>query len=343
MGRRSRALRVSCDSSTMKVPRGGTLFREMPAGSGLALSDRGPEPTTKEKTQVEMRRGIAQAERPGQPQLDLSAVIPRRSASQFLDECLASIARSNPREIIVVDGMSTDGTREIAAKYTSRILSDEGRGLPFARLLGAKEARSSAVALVDSDVVFPHGALEALFNEFSENGRRPLQAGLHSVGPGYWGGALAAHHRSGRSKKRFGLVATIFEHDTLLRYGFDQKFRSGEDIELRIRLKRDGVPASVSRRTTVIHRFEGGYEFARALWLADGHGLGMMVRKFGPRSTWLVGLPLGSMARGIAKCLVGRQPRWIPYYILFAVYNYIGMIAELGRGGFLDRARSTRS
>ena len=278
---------------------------------------------------MDTRHGMPQAKRRGQPQLDLSVVIPTRNAAHFLDECLAAIARSNPREIIVVDGLSTDGTREIASRYTSRILSDEGRGLPVARLLGAREAHSSAIALVDSDVVFPEGALEALFDEFCQSGRHPLQAGLRSVGPGYWGGALAAHHRSGRSKNWFGLVATIFDRDMLLRYGFDQRFHSGEDIELRFRLKQAGVPVSVSRRSTVTHRFEGGYRFARSQWLADGHGLGRMVRKFGLRSAWLLALPLGAAARGIVTSLARREPRWVPYYILFAVYNYMGMIAEL--------------
>src|SRR5215210_6047035 len=119
---------------------------------------------------MEIRNGMPKAERPAQPQLDLSVVVPTRNAEHFLAECLASLARSNPREIIVVDGLSTDGTRDVAAKYTSQILSDDGRGLPHARLLGAKEAASATVALVDADVIFPDGALEALLEEFSGSG-----------------------------------------------------------------------------------------------------------------------------------------------------------------------------
>src|SRR6266540_3743168 len=68
--------------------------------------------------------------------LDVSVVVPVRNAERLLDACLASIARSRPRELIVVDGRSTDSTGEIAWRYTQRLLSDEGRGLPVARLLG---------------------------------------------------------------------------------------------------------------------------------------------------------------------------------------------------------------
>ncbi len=73
--------------------------------------------------------------------LDVSVVVPVRNAERLLDACLASIARSRPRELIVVDGKSTDSTGEIARRYTQRLLSDEGRGLPVARLLGAQGRR----------------------------------------------------------------------------------------------------------------------------------------------------------------------------------------------------------
>src|SRR6478672_12375107 len=56
--------------------------------------------------------------------------------SSDLDECLASIEAEAPREIIVVDGNSTDGTLEIARRHSATILCDGGRGLPAARMLG---------------------------------------------------------------------------------------------------------------------------------------------------------------------------------------------------------------
>lgn len=264
--------------------------------------------------------------------LELSVVVPVRNAERLLDDCLASIVRSNPKEIIVVDGVSTDRTLEIARRYDVRILSDEGRGLPAARLIGARAANSACVAVIDADVVLPEGALAQLFEEFREEGYGALQAGLHSVsGPGYWGQALAHHHRSGRSKDWFGLVATIFRREMLLEHGLDERFLSGEDIELRWRLQRAGVRIGVSQRTIVIHRFDDTYEFARGQWLADGHGSGRMLVKHRIRGAWLLALPLAAALRGIALSLARRQPRWIPYYVCFAAFNYVGLVKELGR------------
>lgn len=262
--------------------------------------------------------------------LDISIVIPVRNAEEVLDECLASILRSEPREIIVVDGLSTDATLDIARRYAVRILSDEGRGLPAARLVGAEAATSRWVALVDADVVLPDGALRELLREFIEEGYTALQAGLESVsGPGYWGQALAHHHRNGRSKQWFGLVATIFERERLLELGFDPRFLSGEDIEVRWRLSKVGARIGVSQRTIVTHRFGDTFAFARGQWLADGRGLARMVGKHGWRAALLLGLPLAASVRGTALSLLRREPKWVPYYLSFLVFNYVGMLEQL--------------
>ena len=264
---------------------------------------------------------------------ELSVVVPVRNAEALVDDCLASIVAAGPRELIVVDGMSTDRTVERARHHGARILSDEGRGLPAARTLGAAAAGGRWVALVDADVVLHAGALEALLDEFVEGAYVGLQAGLSSTGgPRYWGRALAHHHRSGRSRHWFGVVATVFERETLLRIGFDDRFVSGEDIELRWRLEQAGGRVGVSRRTVVTHRFAGdGFAFARDQFLADGRGLGRMVAKHGPRGAWLAALPAAAAARGVALSVVRGQPGWIPYYVGFAAYNYVGVLGGMAR------------
>ena len=263
--------------------------------------------------------------------LDLSVVVPVRNAEGMLDECLGSIVASQPREIIVVDGLSTDRTRDIAESYDGvRVLSDDGRGVAAARLIGAQDAACSRVAFIDADVVLPDGALASLLDEFERDGYAGLQAGLRSVsGDGYWGRALADHHRSGRSKRWFGVVATIIDRDTILRHGFDERFTSGEDIDLRWRLRQAGAKLGVSEQTVVEHRFDDTYAFAKGQWLADGHGLGRMVRRHGLRGNVVALLPLAAAVRGALLSLARRQPQWIPYYACFLVFNYVALVREL--------------
>jgi glycosyltransferase involved in cell wall biosynthesis len=260
---------------------------------------------------------------------DLTVVIPVRDAEALLAACLDSVLACRPAAVVVVDGLSRDRTLDMLAEYPVQVLSDEGRGLPVARLLGAQAARTRFVALVDVDVVLPHpDTLEHLLREALDGGFTALQAGLESVaGDGYWGQALVHHHRTGRSRGWFGLVCTVMEREVLLAHGFDPAFVSGEDIDLRWRLRASGARAGVSRRTVVQHRFAGDdFRFARDQFLMDGRGLGRMVRKNrGVRGAALAALPAAAAARGIAVCVARGRPRYIGYYLSFAAYNYLGM------------------
>lgn len=263
---------------------------------------------------------------------DITVVVPTRNAARLLPACLTSIRRQNPGAVVIVDGRSTDETVEIARSVGVDVLDDEGQGLPYARQLGARTATTRLVALVDADVILPDGSLGALLNEFLNGGYAALQAGLESeAGPGYWGQALAWHHRTGRSRHWFGLVATIMERERLLDHGFDPDFESGEDIELRWRLQRAGEKVGVSRTVVVRHRFDDSFRFAAGQFRADGSGLARMVRKHPLRGAALLLLPGAAAVRGIVLSVVRLQPRWIPYYIAFAIGNYGALLSELLR------------
>jgi hypothetical protein len=136
------------------------------------------------------------------------------------------------------------------------------------------------------------------------------------------------------------VVATIFERSALLEHGFDERFDSGEDIDLRWRLQQAGAKIGVSERTVVEHRFEDSWAFAKDQWLMDGFGLGRMIGPHGPRSLLLVLLPLAAAARGIALSLLRGEPRWLPYYFCYAAGNYIGMTRELVTRGRRSAAQA---
>jgi glycosyltransferase involved in cell wall biosynthesis len=264
---------------------------------------------------------------------DLTVVVPTRNVAHWLGPCLEAIERSDPAEIIVVDGLSTDGTREIAREHGARVLSDEGRGVAAARILGAEAATTRYVAVIDADVRLTPGALARLLDEFRRDGYTGLQAGLRSVSDGgYWSQALAHHHRTSRSRNWFGVVATIFERSSLLEYSFDETFLSGEDVDLRWRLQRAGAKIGVSTETVVEHRFGRGWDFALGQWLADGRAGARMLGSHGPRSIWFLTLPLAAGARGIAMSIVRLQPQWVPYFVCYCVFNYVGMAQQLADG-----------
>ena len=261
---------------------------------------------------------------------DLTVVIPVRNAAPFIEDCLDSAIASGPAEVIVVDGKSTDATRQIARRYPVRLLDDGGLGVAAARLLGVEAASTEWVALVDVDVSLPPGALAALLDEALNDGYTALQAGLESTsGPGYWGRALVDHHRSGLSKLWFGLAATVIRRDAFLGPGLDVSFASGEDIEMRFRMERSGEHIGVSDRTIVPHRFGDTFEFARGQFLADGAGLARMAMKHGWRAAPLLALPAAAAVRGTILSLVRGRPQWVPYYATFLALNWFAMGRQL--------------
>jgi glycosyltransferase involved in cell wall biosynthesis/O-antigen/teichoic acid export membrane protein len=255
--------------------------------------------------------------------LDVSVVIPARNAANWLAECLQSVFDQNPREVIVIDGCSQDSTVQIARSFGARVISDRGRGLPAARMLGAKAAHADLVALIDADVIVPAGVLAILMKEFQAGGFDGLQFGLVSEpdGSGYWGAALAWHHNHSRVRSWFGVSATLMRRSVLLDAGFDESFQSGEDIELRIRLEDAGCRLGVSPTTFVRHRFADSFEYARDQWLQDGAGLARTMHKHPRRAGWLVLLPLLATARGVLLSLA-TAPRYLPYWAGFVLYNY---------------------
>lgn len=265
--------------------------------------------------------------------IPVSVIVPVRNAEMFVDACLASIVQENPQEIIVVDGLSTDCTLEIARRYPVRILSDGGRGVPAARMLGICAASCNHVVLIDVDIVLPRGALESLYAEFMAGKYDALQAGLVSTsGPGYWGQALVHHHNHGRSKNWPGLMATIFRREVLLKNCLDERFRSGEDIEIRWRLRKAGYTTGVSQKTRVSHSFGDTYDFAKDQFIQDGKGLARMFSKYGWSAAHLLMIPAAGSLRGILLSLLDLQPRWIPYFLQYFFFNYAAMFEALREG-----------
>jgi O-antigen/teichoic acid export membrane protein/glycosyltransferase involved in cell wall biosynthesis len=264
--------------------------------------------------------------------LNVSVVVPARNAAAWLGECLQSIREQHPHEMIVVDGCSTDDSVAIARECGATVVSDEGRGLPAARMLGARSATGDVVALIDADVVLPPESLRGLLAEFESGGYDGLQFGLASEadGPGYWGAALAWHHNHSRVRRWFGVSATLMRRDVLLAVGFDDDFRSGDDVELRIRLEQAGYRLGVSDSVVVRHRFKDTFDYARDQWLQDGAGSARTVRKHPGRAGWMAALPLLATVRGVGMSLF-RAPRFLPYWVGFLLYNYRAMFGELLR------------
>ena len=103
--------------------------------------------------------------------LDLSVVVPAYNRAGLIVRALDSVAAQDmlPREIVVVDDGSSDGTPDVVARWAETaplpvqlIVSPENRGVGATRNIAMRAARGSLIALLDSDDEYLPGALAML-------------------------------------------------------------------------------------------------------------------------------------------------------------------------------------
>ena len=125
----------------------------------------------------------------------ISVIIPTHNYGAFIDDAIESIlAQDYPQEsieIIVVDDGSTDNTREVVEKYTSRVtyFYSERKGIAAARNRGMSLARGQIITFLDADDIWvpvrtkrvveafvQHGDIGIVFHNFDviDSSGRPL-------------------------------------------------------------------------------------------------------------------------------------------------------------------------
>jgi glycosyltransferase involved in cell wall biosynthesis len=204
----------------------------------------------------------------------VSVVIPVRNERAFIACCLDSVLASDypgdRLEILVVDGLSDDGTREILAAYASRfgairMLDNPKQITPAALNLGIREARGEWIVRLDAHARIAPDYISTCVARSASSGADNVGGRMRTLprGRGVIGEAIAAAlshpfgvgnsaFRTGAEQPRW--VDTVFggcyRRDVFRRVGeFNERLARGQDLEFHLRLKRSGgrtllVPAA---------------------------------------------------------------------------------------------------
>jgi GT2 family glycosyltransferase/glycosyltransferase involved in cell wall biosynthesis len=210
------------------------------------------------------------------------------NSAAVLGELLASVERHLPgTPVIVVDSGSSDDTLGVARRFGSaRVIALERNvGFGTASNVGVREASAPVVALLNPDVELLDASLLELVEELSRHGapdRLLAPLALNSDGsrqdtvhpePGSWAEMLMALVSPGalpgaaatalapwrsRAPRRVGWAvgcALAARTETLRRLGpFDERlFMYGEDLDLCLRARREGVETWFWPAARVIH------------------------------------------------------------------------------------------
>jgi glycosyltransferase involved in cell wall biosynthesis len=100
---------------------------------------------------------------------DVSIIVCTLNNENTIRSVLESIISNFPKEIIVVDGKSTDRTVEISKNYTELIFYDEGSGIAQARNVGLDYASGDFIMYVGPDNIMPLDSIFEMKNYLIQN------------------------------------------------------------------------------------------------------------------------------------------------------------------------------
>lgn len=131
----------------------------------------------------------------GSEQPLVSIILPVRNQANTIDECLESLTRLDyPRkEIIVIEGGSTDGTREILVKYRDKIELVQEEPLPegwvgknWACQLGYERAKGILLLFTDGDSVHSADSLSRTVGTLRSTGAEMLSLAPRPILKTFW-------------------------------------------------------------------------------------------------------------------------------------------------------------
>lgn len=256
----------------------------------------------------------------------------------FLDHVLSLDPPEGGYEVIIADGMSNDGTREIIDKFRSRhknlILLDNSHGtIPHGMNLGIKAANAELIVRTDIRCVHPKDYLTQLLELRDQTQAQDVGGVLEPAGLGYVQESIANAYRSpiavgGALRDRgefFGETDTVyggcFSKKFLLEIGlYDEEMIKNEDDDLAFRIRKAGGKIIQSGKIRVKYFPRKKYAQLFKQFLHYGYWKVPVVRKH-PRqasirhlvpSAFVFGLLLLSMA---ALLLPARGANWLATYL----------------------------
>jgi len=245
----------------------------------------------------------------------VSVIAPCRNEADFIEEAIKSIlANDYPPElleVLVIDGMSTDGTREIVKKLSQednriKLLDNPQKIVPSAMNIGIKASKSHYIVRIDCHCEFNSDyiskCIEILQRTNAENvgGYMKTLSGDKSATAMAISSASSSIFGVGNSAFRIGGVECeadtvpfgTYRKELFDRIGlYDERLVRNQDIELNSRIRKNGgkivispeIKLSYYNRSTYTgiwqQSFNNGLWNPYTIWLVGG---GLSIRHFIP-------------------------------------------------------------
>jgi len=283
----------------------------------------------------------------------ITVICPIRNEERHIAGCLQSLLNQDydrrRMEILVVDGMSDDGTRAVVRMMRAqdpriKLLENPGRIVPTAMNIGIKQARGEIIVRVDGHAEIAENYLSACVHHLTQTGAACVGGPIASVNETFVGRAiaLAMSFPFGVGNSRFrtsdytGYVDTLafgaYRREVFERIGmFDEELVRCQDDELNYRLRKFGGEIFM---TPDIHSSYFPRASLRKLWrqyfqygfwkvrVLQKHTRMMQPRQFVP-GAFVCALLLSPMSAFFL------QPAWLACTALLGVYAAANFSAAL--------------
>ncbi len=192
----------------------------------------------------------------------VSIVVPCRNEKDQIESCVRSILAQEPPsggfEIIVADGISDDGTRDILMQLAEedgrlRVIDNPGRITPCGINAGIRQARGLYIAIMGAHNRYASDYLRRSLEVLEETGADNVGGAMICEGDSWLQRAIAAAHHSPFSvggarwhnPNYEGPADTVFggmyRREVFERIGlFDEELARNQDDEFNLRLTRSG-------------------------------------------------------------------------------------------------------
>jgi len=269
----------------------------------------------------------------------VTVVVPCRNEEKHIGRCLESILDNDyPRErmeILVLDGMSEDRTREMVAAYSARypmirLVDNPKKHIPAAMNTGIRAARGERIMKVDAHSTYQREYISRCVRYQDQYGAEN-SGGVWKMVPGAdtWTAraivlGLASRFGSGNANVKVGVTQPTwsdstafgcFRKDLFERIGmYDEKLLSSSDLDVNQRIRAAGGRVLVMPDIVVNYAADGNLRALGRHVFADGVWVSY-VMKFGKRAwSWRHWIPAAlvlSLLAGLALGVVSRVFLWM--------------------------------
>ncbi|MDK2828112.1 MAG: hypothetical protein PWP67_912 [Clostridium butyricum] len=193
----------------------------------------------------------------------VSVIVPIRNEEKFIDKCVQSILNQDYSleniEVIFVDGLSQDKTRETITRYVQqypkliKLFDNPYKTVPYAMNIGIRNSKGKYIIRLDAHSEYSEDYISKCISTIEETNADNVGGLAITKGHGYIGECFSKvlSSRFGVGNSRFrtnassGYVDTVpfgtFKRETFVRYGlYDERLTRNQDYELNYRIRRNG-------------------------------------------------------------------------------------------------------